>query len=222
MLPFTTEQFFAVFTAYNGAVWPASIAAYVLGAAAVNLAMRGGLVNSRIVSAILALMWAWTGAVYHMGFFAAINRAAWAFGALFAAQALLLLYYGAYRNRLSFGAASNKLRFGAGYLLIGYAAVAYPLIGIALGHDYMALPQFGVTPCPVTIFTFGMILLARKPVPWPVLVIPVLWSLIGGSAAILLNVPQDWILLVSGLATLALLVLARPRSAADVAHLGKK
>jgi hypothetical protein len=221
MLPFTTEQFFAVFAAYNGAVWPASIAAYVLGAAAVVLAMRGGSVNSRIVAAILALMWAWTGVAYHMGFFSAINRAAWIFGALFAAEALLLLYYGAYRNRLNFGAAFN-LRSGAGYLLIGYAAIAYPLIGIALGHDYMELPQFGVTPCPVALFTFGLILLARGPIPWPVLVIPVLWSLIGGSAAILLNVPQDWALLVSGLATLALLVLAKPRSTTQTAHLGKK
>ena len=31
------------------------------------------------------------------------------------------------------------------------------------------------------------------------LVIPFIWSLIGGSAAILLDVRQDWLLLVSGL-----------------------
>jgi hypothetical protein len=210
MLPFTTEQFYAVFTAYNGAVWPASIAAYVLGAAAVVLAIRGGSVSSRIVAAILALMWAWTGIAYHMGFFSAINRAAWIFGALFAAQALLLLYCGTYRNRIALGAPLN-LRSGAGYLLIFYATIAYPLIGLALGHDYMALPQFGVTPCPVALFTFGLILLAPGPIPWPVLVIPVLWSLIGGSAAVLLNVPQDWVLLASGPATLALLVLAKPQ-----------
>jgi hypothetical protein len=208
MLPFTTEQFYAVFTAYNGAVWPASIAAYVLGAAAVVLAIRGGSVNSRIVAAILALMWAWTGIAYHIGFFSAINRAAWVFGALFAAQALLLLYCGTYHDRIALGAPLN-LRSGAGYLLIFYATITYPLIGLALGHDYVALPQFGVTPCPVTLFTFGAILLAHIPVPWPVLVIPVLWSLIGGSAAILLNVPQDWVLLASGPATLALLVLAK-------------
>jgi hypothetical protein len=36
-------------------------------------------------------------------------------------------------------------------------------------------------------------------VPWWLLVIPFAWSLIGGSAAFLLGVPQDWALLVSGL-----------------------
>jgi hypothetical protein len=58
--------------------------------------------------------------------------------------------------------------------------------------------MFGVTPCPVTIFSFGLLLLAIKPLPRLALVIPLLWSLIGGSAAVLLGIPQDWLLLVSG------------------------
>jgi hypothetical protein len=84
---------------------------------------------------------------------------------------------------------------------VAYAAVLYPLIGIAAGHHPSELPMFGVTPCPVTIFTFGLLLLTRSPPPLYLLVIPTLWSLIGGSAAILLRVPQDWLLLVSGIAT---------------------
>ena len=35
MLPFTLEQFLNVFATYNKAIWPAQIAAYVLGAIAV-------------------------------------------------------------------------------------------------------------------------------------------------------------------------------------------
>jgi hypothetical protein len=61
--------------------------------------------------------------------------------------------------------------------------------------------MFGITPCPVTIFTLGMLLLAR-PMYWWLLAIPVLWSLVGGSAAFLLGVPQDWVLLLSGVAVL--------------------
>ena len=81
---------------------------------------------------------------------------------------------------------------------MAYTAIAYPLIGVATGHRYPEMPMFGVTPCPVTIFTFGMLLLTLRPVPSWLFVIPFVWSLIGGSAAILLNVPQDWLLLVSG------------------------
>lgn len=67
------------------------------------------------------------------------------------------------------------------------------------------MPMFGITPCPVTIFTFGLFLLTTKPIPRRLLVIPVIWSLIAGSAAFLLAMPQDWLLLVSGVAVLALL-----------------
>jgi Family of unknown function (DUF6064) len=71
--------------------------------------------------------------------------------------------------------------------------------------------MFGVTPCPVTIFTFGMLLATVPPIsPW-LLVIPFVWSLIGGSAAILLHVPQDWFLLASGLIAVPMMVF-RPGS----------
>lgn len=57
----------------------------------------------------------------------------------------------------------------------------------------------------MTIFTFGLFLLTTEPIPRRLLVIPVVWSVIGGSAAFLLAIPQDWPLFVSGVAVLALL-----------------
>jgi hypothetical protein len=90
---------------------------------------------------------------------------------------------------------------------VAYAAIIYPVIGIATGHAYPEMPMFGVTPCPVVIFTFGLLLLTVRPVPRWLLVVPFIWSLIGGSAAILLQVPQDWLLLFSGAITVPLLVL---------------
>ena len=98
---------------------------------------------------------------------------------------------------------------------MAYAAIAYPLIGVATGHRYPEMPMFGVTPCPVTIFTFGMLLLTMRPVPRWLLVIPFVWSLIGGSAAILLNVPQDWLLLVSGFIAVTIDVFPRPTTATE-------
>ena len=109
-------------------------------------------------------------------------------------QGCYLIYAGVYRRQLRFG-----IRWGlatwAGAAFVAYAAIVYPLIGMATGHRYPEMPMFGVTPCPVTIFTFGMLLLTIGPVPRWLLVIPAVWSLIGGSAAILLDVPQDWLLL---------------------------
>jgi len=210
MLPFTREQFFAIFLEYNNAVWPASILAYGLGILALVAVLRSMPVWSKVTASILAMMWAWTGVAYHGFFFSTINGAAILFAGLFVAQSLLFAYFGLVRDRLQFGE-SRGSQAAIGWAFIGYALIAYPLIGAAMGHPYGTIPQFGITPCPVTLFTFGLLLLAKHPLPWVLLVIPVVWSLIGGSAALLLNVPQDWLLLASGVITVALFILSKTK-----------
>jgi hypothetical protein len=200
MLPFTREEFLAVFVQYNAGVWPAQIVAYVLGIAMVILVIVPAPGRNRLVALGLAAMWAWTGIVYQWGYFAAINKAAPVFAALFVLQAALLLYFGVVREGVKFRP-SRGPRAWVGWTLVGYAAVLYPLIGLRLGHTLDAVPMFGITPCPVTIFTLGLLLLAA-PMPRGLLAIPFLWSLVGGSAAFLLGVPQDWVLLISGIAAL--------------------
>ena len=200
MLPFTREQFLAVFVQYNAGVWPAQIVAYVLGLAMIVLLF----VPSRAGTGSSGSGWrrcgAWTGIMYHWVYFSAINQAAPVFAALFVLQAALLLYSGAIRGHEKYRP-SRGAQAWVGWTLIAYAAVLYPLIGLWSGHSLEEVPMFGITPCPVTIFTFGLLLLAR-PVAWWLLVIPFLWSLVGGSAAFLLGVPQDWVLALSGLAAL--------------------
>jgi hypothetical protein len=198
MLPFTREQFFGVFAEYNAAVWPAQVVAYVLGLAVVVVLLRPSPGGQRLLAGVLAAMWAWTGVAYHGLHFAPINPAAWAFGALFVAQGVLFAVAGIVGRRLVFG---HTRGWGAalGWALVAYAAVLYPLLGQASGHVYPAQPIFGITPCPVTLFSLGVLLLTSRPVPRWLLVIPLAWSLVGGSAAFLLGVPQDWPLLFSGL-----------------------
>jgi Family of unknown function (DUF6064) len=197
MLPFTSEQFLGVFVNYNNALWPIQIAAYVLGAVSIASLFRRTRTADRVIAGILAAMWLWTGIAYHALSFSVINKAAYIFAALFIVQGCYLVYAGVYRDQIRFGL-RPILATGVGISLMAYAAIAYPLIGVGAGHRYPEMPMFGVTPCPVTIFTFGMLLLTLRPVPSWLFVIPFVWSLIGGSAAILLNVPQDWLLLVSG------------------------
>jgi hypothetical protein len=208
MLPFTREQFFDVFSIYNQAIWPVQIAGYGLGLAAVVAILMGRKEAPMLISVVLAIMWAWTGIAYHFVFFSAINGTASLFAAVFVMQALVFVHHGVRRRQLV--PATWPGWHGAfGWTLIAYAAIAYPLIGLASGHALGGLPHFGVTPCPVTLFTFGLLLLMRQPLPWPVAIIPVIWSLIGGSAAFLLGVPQDWPLLVSGMVSVLIMWRAR-------------
>lgn len=220
MLPFTREQFLGVFADYNAAVWPAQVVAYVLGLIVVAALRRPSPHGHRIVAGVLAAMWVWTGVAYHAIFFARINPAALAFGALFVVQGVLLLVAAVRRRPPVFerpATGSKGPASVAGWLLVAYAAVVYPLLGQSTGHAYPAQPTFGITPCPLTLFTFGVLLLAAAPVPRRLLVIPLAWSLVGGSAAFTLGVPQDWPLLFSGPATLLLVWRDRRRAGAPAA-----
>lgn len=200
MLPFTHIEFLNVFETYNMAVWPSQIVAYALAAAMLaTLPFAGPSLRDRLMGGGLGLMWLWTGIAYHWLQFTAINQAAWAFGALFVLQGLLFAF-ASIRGTLRFDARSSRPSRWIGWGLIAYAMLLYPVLGQTLGPGYPQTPMFGITPCPVTLFTFGVLLLTSGSVRGGLLVIPVIWSLVGGSAAFLLQVPQDWPLLVSGAA----------------------
>jgi hypothetical protein len=62
------------------------------------------------------------------------------------------------------------------------------------------------------IFTFGVLLWTDKKVPLYVLVIPLLWSLIGFSAAFLLRISEDIGLLLAGIIATTLLLFRRHKS----------
>ena len=196
MVPFSAEEFFGVFAAYNAAVWPAQLILVGAAAGAIALTLRRSTAAGRWVAGFLALLWLWTGVVYHLLHFTAINPAAAGFGVVFVAQGLLFLWLGVVRGRLDFAAEATP-RGIAGGVMLAYALLVYPLIGALAGHAYMASPTFGA-PCPAVIYTFGLLLLARR-VPWWLLVVPVAWALLGLSAVLALGVPQDAGLVVSAL-----------------------
>jgi hypothetical protein len=205
-MPFTVEQFFDVFGAYNTAIWPAQIIAYVLGILACVLAYRESKISSRIISGFLAFMWVWMGVVYHIMHFSTINPVARIFGAFFIVQGLLFFLAGMVSGRLSFRFSPKPLPvLGAFFIL--YAMAVYPVLGSLFGHTYPRAPMFGVAPCPATIFTFGMLLWATRPMPAYLLIIPALWALIGLSAAINLRVPQDYGLAIAGVLGTVLILL---------------
>ena len=55
-----------------------------------------------LVSGILAVLWLWTGLVYHVLFFAPINPIATLFGAAFIGQAVIWAFAGVVMDRLRF------------------------------------------------------------------------------------------------------------------------
>lgn len=206
-LPFSVEQFYAVFTAYNTTLWPAQIALLVLALAAIGLAMFPRRRSGIVVSAILSLLWTWLSLAYHLAFFTAISPPAYAFAAVSLAGACVFFWNGVVRRELEFRWAPGS-RSAVGVCLVVFALVAYPAWTYFAGHRYPAFPTFGL-PCPTAIFTIGMLAFLKAPYPRSPFVVPVLWSFVGGQAAFLLNVPADYGLAVAGLVGIVLMLKPR-------------
>lgn len=204
-LPFTHEQFLGVFGAYNEAMWPVAAILWLLSAVAIAVVLAGRGFH-RSITVLLAAHWAWVAVAYHWIHFTAINPAASAFAVGFLIQALLLAWVASRRPleyRLTW---SPRHVAGIAFALYG---LLYPLLAAATVGAYPRMPTFGV-PCPTTLYTIGLLLLASRPRPW-LFVVPLLWATIGGSAAVLLAVTLDYALLVAGAAVLVYLVAAHVR-----------
>ena len=205
MLSFTPDAFFALFEQYNRAIWPGQFLAYGLGFVALLLAFRPFPQRDRIVGAVLALGWLWIGVAYHYWHFTQINFIAPAFAALFVIQGLLFAWTLALRGQATFRFRPDVFGW-TGFGFAVFALVIYPLLGWLAGHGWPRAPVFGVTPCPTTIFTWGMLLMVQGRTPLHLTAIPLIWSLIGGSAALLLAVPEDASLPLAAVAGLALIL----------------
>lgn len=208
MLPFSEEQFLRVFAEYNRAVWPAQIVLYSAAVLAIVAVVRGRACWGRVVVAVLALLWLWMGVVYHWAFFKHVNPAAYVFGAFFVLQSFLFAAWGVRKHAAPFRLRADAHGFIAAALL-AYSLVMYPALGYVLGREYPASPTFGL-PCPTAIFTFGLLLCAEGRVPSRLLPIPLLWSVVGASAARALGMTEDYGLVVAG-AVGAFLIVRRNR-----------
>lgn len=173
----TSEQLLEVFAAYNPQIWPMQFVAYLLGGAAVYLALRKTAFSARGVPAILAFFWLWVALLFWLpsvqqGFTPGV-----VFVAIFVIQAVLLALV-AVKPRLQFGFQPG-LTAWVGLGIVLYALVGYPVVGALVGHTYPRMSPFGLTPCPVVTFTIGLLLLAEPKVPKGLLILPFIYSLTG-------------------------------------------
>ena len=204
-MPFTSDDFFGVFALYNRRFIVVAVALWLASAGMVAFVSRDPERRSRTLSLFLAVLWLWNAVAYHALFFTRINPAAWLFTAMFVVQAVLFMWTTAGKRIEYFLSIGWRRRIGQ--IVVAYA-LAYPFLTIALGHSYPETPTFGV-PCPTAILTIGLLIGARGQLPWTLATIPIVWSFIGGSAAVVLAVPTGYVLLGSGLLLTAILVVQR-------------
>jgi hypothetical protein len=170
-LLFSPRVYWRLFELHNAALWPGQLAAVALLAVLVWLAAARPAGHARLITAALALAWAFTGWAFVWSRTATINWAAEYLAPLFAIEALLLALVavlGGLHGRRS-GIATV-----AGWLLVALAA-AQPLLAPVSGRGWAAAEIFAIAPDPTAIATLGLLLTLRGPMVWALVPIPLLW-----------------------------------------------
>ncbi len=186
-LSFSAEAYWGIIKQCNLAAWPAQVVFYVLAMSLIFLAAR----KSRAANVGLAFFWIWIGTSYFLRLSFSFGIVAYIFMALFIVQGFLFL-------KVSYRLATGTFASIGGVLII-YAMVAYPLLGMFLGHGYPEVQLLGL-PAPTAIFTLGLLLWAAEAMPVYVFMVPVLWSFVGTLPALMFGTLEDFGLLAAGIA----------------------
>ena len=204
-LLFSARTYYRLFEIYNRAIWPAQILALLLGLVLLWRLHRAGARQGALVSVILAAGWLWTAWAYLVEHYDTINWAARYFAIAFCVEALLLIWTGVVRNRLSFQPYGDWTgRAGMG--LFVFSLAVQPLVGPLVGRDWTQAEIFGVTPDPTVLATLGVLLTVDKPLPWGLIVIPLIWCALSGATLWTMGSPDAWVMPVAALGALGLAV----------------
>jgi hypothetical protein len=207
----TEQQLLEVFAAFNPLIWPMQIVAYLFGLAGVYLAVWKPIISKRAIPAILAFFWLWVALAFWLPSVLQGYMPGVFFTALFLIQGVLFLVY-TFKPGLEFSFQRNACTW-AGIFCLLYALVGYPLAGALVGHTYPYMSPFGLTPCPVVTFTFGLLLLTTSKVPKILLIIPFFYAM-SGFLWISIGMWEDVGMLLSGMLGAGLILYRDARIAA--------
>lgn len=192
----TIQEFLEYMSTYNQKIYPMQYGAYLLGAIVIVLILKPSRLSNRIISGILAFFCLWVAFIYGLPFALAGELFGIVSTIIFALQGLFFISQ-VVHPKLIFGFYSRSFTI-IGFVFILYALVGYPILNWLLGHTYPKSLPFGLAPCPVVVFLFGILMLTQKRVPKLLLFFPFLYS-VTGFFPISMGILEDVGLLLSGL-----------------------
>jgi hypothetical protein len=178
-LLFSSRTYYRLVEQYNLAIWPLHLLALVLGACAVPLLFRRPPRPDRVITRVLALLWAWVAIAFLWQRYATINWAATWFAAAFGVEAILLAWVSAREDGLTLQPLGR--RGWLGLAVFTFALLFYPALAPLSGRGFAQGEAFGIMPDPTALGTIGLLVLARGRWRRRLLVIPVLWCLMSGA-----------------------------------------
>lgn len=212
VLPFSAEAMDSVRAGYLAALWPLSAVAGLLSLLAAALVRSGSPAGGQVAAGLLAAGWATVGIGFQIGAAGQIDFMAPVYGGFFLLQAALMAW-AAVAGPFTGGARRDPAS-SLGLALVAVAVVGWPILALAAGRAWTALPAPGLTPDPTALLTLGLLLLAPPPVRLSLLAVPVLWALVAGLQALALDTPARLTLSVAALLVVAVALADRRRPTA--------
>lgn len=202
----STEQFLQFFARYNQYIFPLQIVIYVCAIVVLVLIfLKGSPVVNIIAKVYLGCLWLWNGIVFFFLFYNEEGLFPYIVGSLFIIQGLLFLTDILFK-KIDFPAGLVHWQKYLALFFICFSMLFYYIIGYAAGHIYPESPAFGITPCPLTLFTLALLLLTiKKPVLY-FYIIPLLWSVITLGAVQKWHIWEDLGIVAVALWTISYLV----------------
>ncbi len=204
------EEFFDLFGSYNEMYLIVIVLTNVLAIISLLMVFRKSEYSNRVISFTLAFLWLWIGIVFGILVFGPfptvlagieMSGSCYLFGSIFAIHGIILLYFGVIKDTASFSWKPGSRHF-FGLLFIVFGLVIYPFVGVLTGRVFPEYPVFGIAPCPVTLFTIGLLLWSDKKPSLPLMAIPIFWALMGIVPVLFYGIYADIITILSGIIAL--------------------
>ncbi len=187
-LMFSARTYFRQFELLNRALWPLHLLALGAGMLLIGCMLRPRKRASFAAFGVLAMCWAWVAWAYHAGRYADINTGAPYFAIGFGVQAALLAWRAVRRPAPAQGGSGRR----APVAIMVLALFGYPLLAPVNGRSLWQAEVFAIAPDPTVAASFAALLLWRA--PWPLWIIPLLWTAASGATLKELHAPQPWLL----------------------------
>ena len=172
---FSQSTYFRLFELYNQVIWPLHILAIIFACLIVYALWKKSAWAGRFIAAILVLSWSWVAVAFLYQRFYQIHVVANVYALSFIVQALLILWYGIIKNKLTVFSKSN-VRIKAGSVLLLLSLSVYPFIALISGRNWQQFEMFALAPDPTALATIAVLIFYKLPLV--LYIIPVLWLLI--------------------------------------------
>jgi Family of unknown function (DUF6064) len=175
-LLFSPRVYWRMFELHNRSVWPAQCVALLFGVAVLAWLARPRPWSDFLLTAGLALAWAWVGWSFLWIRYATINWAIAYVAPAFVLEAVLLMLVKGTGGRLLFEVRRSAAS-GIGLALFLYALILHPLTPLLEGRSLQAAEVFAIAPDPTAVGTLGLLTLAPRGAAAWLSIIPLAWLL---------------------------------------------